>query len=75
MYQVGQTIFAKQNWTVTAALLSDHKVYGDLKCEMYMLQGKRGSEAMLMRQVSKDGKVSPWTLARGIRSETVTVYV
>jgi len=74
MFTVGQKINAKQNWTVSAAQIDNHMEYSDLVVESYWLEGKRGSQAILVRQMSKTtGKASQWTLIRGMKSETVQV--
>lgn len=73
MFAVGQKIFAKQNWTVTAAYLEDSAVHPS-KIEEYTLVGGRGSQAILMRTVHNDGVTGPWRLIRNTQTMTVDVY-
>lgn len=74
MFNVGEKINAKQNWTVSAAQIDNHVECPEIIVESYWLEGKRGGQAILVRQLSKTtGKASPWTLIRGMKSETVEV--
>lgn len=73
MYTVNQQIFAKQNWTVTAADIQKNVQCNETMVETYWLEGKRGSQAILLRTVNGD-KYSTWSLIRGAKIETVTVY-
>lgn len=68
MFQVGQKIFAKQNWTIISAS-RDLSPYHPFFLETHELQGARGSCAIMMRTVSsEDGKASQWKLIRNTQS-------
>ena len=60
--KVGQKIFAGQKWRVTATQLDAHKVYPEINVESYWLDGNRGAQAVLFRQVTKEGNQSAWSI-------------
>lgn len=74
MFQVGQTIFAGQQWTVLSGDKMPHMVHSGISVECYSIQGKRGSIAMLVRQIDESGRPSRWELIRNGRVSHVEVH-
>lgn len=71
MFAVGQKIFAKQNWTVTGVYDVSTSIE---RYEEYTVVGARGSHAILIRVIRKDGAVGPWRLMHNKKTMKVDVY-